>query len=427
MSEQNNRIFNKVSSLWKKFRALKRLKKIAIILPIVFVLSIGPIFWGVAHETFRHVGQVFTDILDHIQLNGNDLEIEPDYLDEARRRLSAMGIETQSLGLGGNQNYLERFLEAEIVTNYPYLGGENLQGTVYFQRAKVDGSTKQLEYLAYDEFYQLKERNDMAMYDYFTVDVDDDWTVHVGQNSEAGDFDIEKINYKNMVSKYSMPFEFTIALAYISQNPQFALAVVNLVKESHIVISIAETRVERQVHTVHTYREMIQDYDPNTDSVIRQGPYSHEEELPIQTNVEFRTNVALTSAKTWILNEIIDFQYSEPDPVESDHTSTTSPSYTVATGDNQVVTYTDITDTIWTVTYTQTWTIGQRTVYDKTERFIRLIKRDTASISGSGIVQIAKQCHDLLANNGYYYGRTEKLFLLTLIQILLNLLIVVLM
>ena len=64
-----------------------------------------------------------------------------------------MGINSETLGLGNDEEYLERFLEAEIVTNYPYLGGEGLQGTVYFDRAQTDGTTTRLQYISYDEFY----------------------------------------------------------------------------------------------------------------------------------------------------------------------------------------------------------------------------------------------------------------------------------
>lgn len=81
---------------------IKNSKRIitAIILPIVvLVLIIPTIFWGVTKETFKSAGEVFTDILDNIEIDGNNLKIEDEYYEEAQRKLKARGIEENSLGL----------------------------------------------------------------------------------------------------------------------------------------------------------------------------------------------------------------------------------------------------------------------------------------------------------------------------------------
>ena len=199
-----------------------------IIIAVTVTILIASLFVGAVKKLYDNVSEVFNDILDNIKISGDNLEIDSDYLSKGKKRLKAMGISADSLGLKGHEDYLTRFLEAEIVTSYPYLGGSGLQGTVYFERAGCDGNTKELKYLPYDQFYAKKDSDDI--FDYFTIDTKD-WTAHIKKN----DGTIEKINYKSMVSKFGMPFEFPVALALVTQNPQFCLAVVKLVKKSKIV------------------------------------------------------------------------------------------------------------------------------------------------------------------------------------------------
>ena len=215
----------------------KHFKRIisVIILAFSFVVLIAVCFWGTISNIYDKVSKEFADVLDNIEINGNNLEINQDYLSEAMT----------------------------------YLGGDGLQGTVYFERAKIDGSTTELQYISYDEFYAMQEAGNSELYNYFTIDTED-WTVHVGKNSAQNSFEIEKINYKNMVEKFSMPFEFTIALAMTSQNPQFALAVVNLVKDSRIVVTIAESKTTTTTNTIESWHleRIIRDLETDEEEVI---------------------------------------------------------------------------------------------------------------------------------------------------------------
>ncbi len=385
---------------------VKKFKKIisVIIVAFLLVVIIAAAFWGTISTIYEKVSDVFTDVLDNIQINGNNLEINEDYLEDAEKRLERLGIDAEDLGLGGHEEYLERFLEAEIVTNYPYLGGDGLQGTVYFERAKIDGSTTELKYIAYDEFYAMKNDGNSEIYDYFTVDTDD-WTVHVVKNSSQNSFEIEKINYKNMVEKFSMPFEFTIALAMTSQNPQFALAVVNLVKDSRIVVTIAESKTTRTTNTTDTYHinkvitniETGEVSETNEDNVTEYEPEVEE---------SYYTSVFLSRANTWILNQITDFSYNDTGDVAGEPQITEIEGSTgsgVSDGNRVVTTISDRKLTTVITTRRQSWNQGQPKIIEKTSNFTNLILRDTNNISGQGLIGVAKVCHDYLADNGYTY------------------------
>ena len=384
----------------------KHFKRIisVIILAFSFVVLIAVCFWGTISNIYDKVSKEFADVLDNIEINGNNLEINQDYLSEAMKRIENMGVDASTLGLTGNEDYLERFLEAEIVTNYPYLGGDGLQGTVYFERAKIDGSTTELQYISYDEFYAMQEAGNSELYNYFTIDTED-WTVHVGKNSAQNSFEIEKINYKNMVEKFSMPFEFTIALAMTSQNPQFALAVVNLVKDSRIVVTIAESKTTTTTNTIESWHleRIIRDLETDEEEVI-----NNDMETTAEPDISesYYTTVFLSRANTWILNQITDFSYEDTGDVygepqveyfdDSSETVTTETSEITSTMSNRKRT------TIVT-TRQQRWNQGQSKVIEKTSNFTNLILRDTNTVSGQGLLGVAKTCHDYLVDNGYTY------------------------
>lgn len=386
------------------FRKLKKHGKRIILIPILCFLLVIPLFWGAIKGIFESASEIFSDVVDNVVIVGNNLEIDEEYLSEAKKKLERMGIDADDLGLGGHEEYLERFLEAEIVTNFPYLGGDGLQGTVYFERAKIDGSTTELKYISYDEFYGMINSENSDIYSYFTVDTED-WTVHVAKNSSQGSFEVEKINYKNMVEKFSMPFEFTIALAMVSQNPQFALAVVNLVKDSRIVIAIAESVTTTTTNVTYTYTEEKTTTDLETETT---ETTSENKSVDYEPEVEksYYTSVFLARANTWILNEITDYTYEDTGDVEGDPQieELEDLEYTTINDDYRIETReTNRVNTTIVTTRMQRWNQGQPRVIEKTSNFTNLILRDTNNISGQGLIGVAKECHDYLSDNGYTY------------------------
>lgn len=393
---------NGLKNIVKKYS--KRLTRVFIAASLL-VIIIAIIFLGAVSTIYEEVSDAFKDVLDNVEINGDNLEINQDYLSEAEKRLQNMGIDASTLGLNGHEEYLERFLEAEVVTNYPYLGGDGLQGTVYFERAKIDGSTTELQYIAYDEFYAMQEAGNSEVYNYFTIDTED-WTVHVVKNSSQNSFEIEKINYKNMVEKFSMPFEFTIALAMTSQNPQFALAVVNLVKDSRIVITIAESKTTTTINKTETYHleRIIRDLETDEETVIEDDIETRAEP---DISESYYTTVFLSRANTWILNQITDFSYEDTGDVDGEPQveELEGGSETVTTETSEITsTISNRKSTTIVTTRQQRWNQGQPKVIEKTSNFTNLILRDTNTISGQGLIGVAKTCHDYLSDNGYTYG-----------------------
>ena len=382
----------------------KKLIKPTIIISIIILIFVS-LFWAAIKGVFDSTSNIFKDVLNNITIKGNDLNIDDDYMKEAKSRLKKQGIDAKTLGLEGHEEYLERFLEAEIVTSYPYLGGKGLQGTVYFERASSDGTTKQLKYKEYNDFYSSKESDDI--YDYFTIDTKD-WTVHVKKR----DGDIEKINYKNMVSRFSMPFEFPIALAQVTQNPQFALAVVKLVKKSKIVITIAESKTTIENKNWQEYN-LTSELHKDDGTVTKLNDNVKVSTNPTyDTREYYSTNVYLSRASTWIVNVTGNLEYHGDDPAvvtnnETDLEDTSSAEHFEgedgSTGGTLYTYQTNRKQKTETTTTYKRWVKGSNKVIEKTDRFINLILRKGSILGGEGLVEIAKNCHDYLSENNYWY------------------------
>ena len=391
---------DKIKSFAKK--AIKKIGFRILIIAAIFIF-IAAVFYGVIDGILDTVSNVYEDVSEHVAIVGNNLEIDGEYKESTSKRLKNMGLDPDTLGLPGNDNYVDKFLEAELVTNYPYLGGDGLQGTVYFERSSPDGSTTELEYREYNDFYRMKNSGNSDIYKYFTVDTED-WTVHVGKNASKNDFEIEKINYKDMVSKFTMPFEFPLTLALVTENPQFALAVVNLVKNSKIVVTIAESKTTTTTTTTYNYTETKKIKDRALETERETVEKKSEQTVDVQES--YYTEVFLSRANTWIVNFVTDYSYE-------DITEDEEPQVEKLKGDivrnistrneEETITQSDRSNTINISSRYQRWNIGASTVIENTKNFINLIKRDT-SITGTGLVQIAKSCHDYLAENGYTYA-----------------------
>ena len=57
--------------------------------------------------------------------------------DVVLQNIEDAGIDSDEMGLNSD-NLMQEMINAEIVTNYPYLGGDGLQGIVNFYRREYD-------------------------------------------------------------------------------------------------------------------------------------------------------------------------------------------------------------------------------------------------------------------------------------------------
>ena len=202
---------------------------------------------------------------------------------------------------------LEKFLNAEIITQYPKMGQDDskLDGIIQFERHKTDGTTATLTYVDKDTFSSYVQGNDTKALDYFTLDNQgnamiaysnsttetvtsnydinvNEYTPDLKESDKQADGTYKKetvtveaisINYKMTVQKYTMPFQYLWALLVVGEDKDFVLELADLVENSEITISIYDNITT--IEDVNTYKfkketrtdKMVNLFVPNTYGV----------------------------------------------------------------------------------------------------------------------------------------------------------------
>ena len=142
--------------------------KFAIIIILVFVL-IAALFWGVIDGAFEKLSEVASGLKDSVVVEDKNIIIPEDCKEEIMKRLEAVGLNASELNLGGNIEYLSNWMEAEIVTSYPYMGGDGLQGVITVQSRNTDGTTTDLTYTELDNMENMIANGDANAKNYFST------------------------------------------------------------------------------------------------------------------------------------------------------------------------------------------------------------------------------------------------------------------
>ena len=208
---------------------------------------------------------------------------------------------------------LEKLMNAEIITQYPKIGNSDakLDGIIEFERNKTDGSNVKLSYIDIEIFNKYIEEKNLDVLNYFTIDesqnlliaiIDEtleelstndpelnlsDYTSSLNSEnliSEGNYSNLEyniypkTINYKSVVSKYTMPFQYLWSLIVIGDDKGIGLELAELVENSEIVISI---------------------YD-NITTTINTSTYTYNKQQKVDVSATASTNIGgHTSSDSW--------------------------------------------------------------------------------------------------------------------------------
>ena len=274
---------------------------------------------------------------------------------------------------------LEKLMNAEIVTQYPKTGKDDakLDGVIQFERHKEDGTSTFLTYVDYNTFSGYVQNNNTEAVNYFSLDGDGNAVVAIINTttdivtSNDEEFKVseitdelteddkdsdgnykkvtkivseQKINYKNFVQKYTMPFQYLWSLLVIGEDKDFVLELADLVENSEIVISIydnittntnideytynKETRTDTyaEVSVSNTYGlkniptkgywmplKQIQELNAATKDIRRDADFSTDDtEYTITHKTIYETDtpmVDMTKADVWITNYSKEYTY----------------------------------------------------------------------------------------------------------------------
>lgn len=366
---------------------------IILIISIIFMI-IPAFWYGVKDRVYDAISEITKGITKDesgkitkiTKIDGRKYEIDKEELEERLQIwFKANKVSKQQLGLSEDLTKLEEFMEAEIITSYPDLrerskiGTEvpegELQGCVQFHRRMSNGTTTILEYKPYDDFalelakvgikldenqtqqqiYFEKdevERVYKSLEDKFTLDEFDNLIVldmvttqkqvtysdyakeegHVDGDADEYIYDVEPtvINYQDVIQKYTMPFDFCVALLMTSQNYEFCKAVSDLAKDSKIVIDVQDnvtTNITKEVYSFDVDFEIERYVKYYTETKVSDSSYAATGDLyersetqeydpypikgkvtrhvePYKTTINILTNnelkLCVRQAKTWI-------------------------------------------------------------------------------------------------------------------------------
>ncbi len=297
------------------------------------------------------------------------------------------------------KEYLKDFIKAELITQYPDLRNNpdallpegELQGVIKIRRAMSDGSKKTLRYVDEETFNSYIDRynrnGDATAVDYFTLNSSGDLVVAKWNKTtnrldlkNSGDsspdsrnpstkeeykpgvqyvFNMTKvsINYRAMVEKYSMPFDFLWALLAMTEDEEFAHNLSKLALNSEIEFTVNDNKTTVTTTEVYTYKKQTKNVTTvNTIITAQIGGSSVSKNYekvqtkindPIdytitKTIVEEDTNpiIDLTSANTWIakykniyVNQIEDERKETKDTIKIDDTDYEKTSERILTKD----------------------------------------------------------------------------------------------
>lgn len=242
------------------------------------------------------------------------------------------------------KEYIKTFIKAEIITSYPDLRSvdkigtataENeFQGCIQIQKALSDGTIQKLSYIDYATFSSYVNSGNSEANNHFSLNSDENlvvtgWTrttTNITSNipgveniSDKEEYTLTEkvVKYKNVVSSYSMPFEFLWALTVCGDDAEFAYEVAKLALNSKIVLTVqenfstSETTVTEEYKTQDEIRKSatlavkIKDdiFRKNYEDITTEDPVSYKTET--KTKVESSSvQINITEADTWILKYV---------------------------------------------------------------------------------------------------------------------------
>ena len=167
--------------------------------------------------------------------------------------------------------YLKNFIRADIKTKYPdlrskdkigtELGDNELQGAIQIFRSTSDEKKNMLEYIDSETFENYVKSNDKRAIDYFTLNdygnlVISTWSRTISDDgTETYNLGKDILDYRDLVKRYDMPFDFLWALTVMGEDAELANEVSELAKNTKIEITIYEDVVKTTTVTSKTDAE----------------------------------------------------------------------------------------------------------------------------------------------------------------------------
>ena len=339
-----------------------------ILVPILIVVLLASAVFVIMDIVASTVQEIIDGIDGFFDIDPTDgsINISNDEIDAIIEAIENLGISVEDLGLLGDfeesateeqkkeqmRIYIRKFYEAQVVTetlNYYHKKSTPTKtyGTVYVYRANganTDDTSNRiaLTFKEYEEMKKMQEKNDVKALEHFSVDESGNLVVagttrtivekgsDTSKLSKANDsttVTLRTINYKSAISKYTTKMNFLVYLTLISHNPEFVSALVDLIKDSRIEITIMDNVTTNIENNTYKYLKHTRSKHSHTDSEgNKHYSYSNSSELKTEitktTVINTNPTAKITYVKTWFCEQKITYRKTEKAPTNSDYTLT---------------------------------------------------------------------------------------------------------
>lgn len=332
---------------------------IKILVPVLIVLLLGSalyVVFDVVASTIQEIIDGIDGFYDRDPMDGS-IHISDDEIDAIIKSLEDLGISAEDLGLLGEFDeyateqqkkeqmriYIRKFFEAQATTeslNYDHKDSTPTKayGSVYVYRATGENtddtnSAKKLTYKKYEDMKKMQEDNKEDALNYFSIDdsgnlvVAGTTTTIVNGKKQPTVVTLRSINYRSAISKYTTKMNFLVYLTLISHNPEFVSALVDLIKDSRIHITIMDNvtkNVETKTYkyTKHTRRRYSRTDEQGNKHHYYGNTKSAETETTTTTVINTNPTAKITYVRTWFCEQKITYRRVEKGPTNSDYTLT---------------------------------------------------------------------------------------------------------
>ncbi len=318
--------------------------------PFLLILFLAAAIFGIFGAVADTVGEVLEGIgqaiVDFFTVDESDgaIIISDEQIDTIINSIEEQGISTEDLKLLGDyeenaseaekqravRKYIRKFYEAQALTetlNYYHYDSTNdtTFGAIYVYRANGDvnediSNREEITYISYDKMQEMIANNNIEAAKHFSIDDSENLVVAsysetIVQNSNGQDnshtytVSSRTINYKSLVSQYTTKMNFLIDLTLISQNPEFVSAVVDLIKDSRIEITIMDNtttnvKTVTNSYTLNVHVEADRGATPGTSGSYYNVDDSYERTSSTTTTTITRTpSIQINYVKTWFCEQ----------------------------------------------------------------------------------------------------------------------------
>lgn len=392
-----------------KFKGNKKVRNkrirntiIQMLAPIIIIILLAGSIFAIFGSVFDTVKEVITGVIESIidvfdgDVTDKPIEITDEQVDTIINSIEDLGVSAEDLKLLGDydenatdeekqeelRKYIREFYKAQLVTetlNYHHKENTDTDtyGAVYIYRGTDRSNREELEYISYQDMQELQRSGDPSATKYFTIDSSGNLLIAynnqtivstgysldgLGEPSIESNIVFTTVDYRSAISQYTTKMNFLISLTMISQNPEFAAAVADLIKNSRIEISVMDKTTTRVRTEIHSYT--LNEKEEDSDEIKSYDDLTY---ITRTTNVSTEPSINVTYVNTWFCEQSIAYEQINEGPTEISNVTVNGENGSEENGEEQWITNHTINtiETVETVKYLGkaedvTFTLGQR-------------------------------------------------------------------